>query len=391
MKKIIFLILALCVSSFHAFSQEDNPIKRNGISKQLTIGLIYQNGYVFPTNNFVRGNNIEKEPINSYQTFGLKLSKQSTGKNAWEQLYKYPNYGIGFSFFDFHEPEAVGRPFSFYGFFEAPFVRGQKLCFNYEIGFGATFNWKSYNPLTNQYNIAIGAGESFIIDAGLNLLYNLTRQLDLKAGFSLTHFSNGALKKPNFGLNTIAPKIGVSYHFKQTPDFIKTEIPKFDPKNEWLISVFVAAKNVIFDSVDINITEKYEGVFYLISGISSVYNRQISHKSKIGLGVSMAYNGAIDAQVAVENNELETISSPFINKLQISIYPSYELVVRRVSMVLQPAFYLYRKKLENQSPVFHQRIGLKYYFYKNFYASIILHDYDFHVSDFIEWNIGYRI
>jgi hypothetical protein len=50
---------------------------------------------------------------------------------------------------------------------------------NYELGFGATFNWKSFNPVTNQYNIAIGTGESFIIDAGLNLHYNLTSKMDI--------------------------------------------------------------------------------------------------------------------------------------------------------------------------------------------------------------------
>ena len=60
-------------------------------------------------------------------------------------------------------------------------------------------------------------------------------------------------------------------------------------------------------------------------------------------------------------------------------------------MILQPAFYIYRKEMKNQTPVFHQRIGLKYHFTKNLFAGITLRDYDFHVSDFIEWNIGYRI
>ncbi len=148
---------------------------------------------------------------------------------------------------------------------------------------------------------------------------------------------------------------------------------------------------MVFDTINIDLLEKYEGVNYPVFGITNTLNKQVSRKSKIGFGVSMTYNGAINAQAAVDNGDLEPVSVPFADKISVSIYPSYELVVHRISMILQPAFYIYRKEMKNQTPVFHQRIGLKYHFTKNLFAGITLRDYDFHVSDFIEWNIGYRI
>jgi len=190
---------------------------------------------------------------------------------------------------------------------------------------------------------------------------------------------------------TIAPKISLKYNFYEPPSFIKQEIPEYKKENEWLISVFGGKKNVIFDSVNIDIIEKYEGVNFPVFGVSTTINRQISYKSKIGIGMSMSYDGSINAQVAVDANELEAVDGPFSDKLQVSIYPSYEFVINRFSLILQPAFYIYRKKLKNQSPVFHQRIGIKYHFSDNFYAGITLRDYKFHVSDFIEWNVGYQI
>lgn len=66
-------------------------------------------------------------------------------------------------------------------------------------------------------------------------------------------------------------------------------------------------------------------------------------------------------------------------------------MVNKVSLILQPAFYIFRKKAVNLSPVFHQRIGLKYYVDDDVFVGITLRDYAFHVSDFIEWNVGYRI
>ena len=197
--------------------------------------------------------------------------------------------------------------------------------------------------------------------------------------------------KPNFGINTIAPKIGLQYNFYEPIKFRRREVPEFNPYNEWLISGFGGVKNLIFDSVNIDIIEKYEGAFFPVFGVSSGYNRQVSYMSKIGIGVTLSYDGSMNAQAAVENNELDPVDTPFSDKIQLSIYPSYELTVNRLSLVLQPAFYLYRKKFRNQSPAFHQRIGLKYQITDKIFAGIILRDYAFHVSDHLEWTLGYRI
>jgi hypothetical protein len=384
---ILFLLYAGIL-----FGQTDSArFAKDKVWKHLSLQADYQRGHVFATNDFLRGMNVESDRIKSFQTFSLKLSTQTDGKKLWEQLYKYPDWGISIYMADFFNPEEIGRPLALYGFFNAPFIRWQRLTFNYELGFGATFNWKSFNPVTNQYNIAIGAGESFIIDAGLNLHYNLTDKMAFAAGFSLTHFSNGALKKPNFGINTIAPEIGLKYNFYKTTGFTSQEVPEFNQYNEWLISAFGGVKNLLFDSVNINIIEKYEGAFFPVFGVSSCYNRQISYMSKLGIGATLSYDGSTNAQAAVENNELDPVDAPFSDKIQLSIYPSYELTVNRISLVLQPAYYLYRKKFSNQSPAFHQRIGLKYQVTDKVFAGIILRDYAFHVSDHLEWTLGYRI
>lgn len=386
--KHIFILFCLLPLISVAQTEDTTLLKTE---KKYSISGLYQNGYVFPTNNFVRGSNTEKELINAFQTFSIRLSEQTFGKNLWEQLYNYPQWGIGLSVYDFYNPEEIGNPIALYGFVNVPFKRWNRLTFNYEIGFGATFNWKHFDPVSNSYNIAIGAGEAFYIDAGLNLRYNLTNHFEIETGLSLSHFSNGALKKPNFGLNTIAPKTSIKYNFYDRPDFIKHKIPKHQTEKEWLISMFIGGTNVIFDSVNVDIQEKYEGITFPVAGITTTLNWHKWRKSKIGIGMAMTYNGSVNAQVAIDNNELEATDGLFTDKLQISIFPSYEFVMHRFSIILQPAFYLYRKKLINQTPVFHQRIGLKYHFKENFFVGITLRDYEFHVSDFVEWNIGYRI
>ena len=385
-------LLQLLLLPFSVKSQTDTLVPPSQKpEKNLGLQAVYENGYVFATNPFLRGINSEATKIDDIQTFSLKLSHQSTGKKQWEQLYRYPEYGIGLYVADFFNPEEIGMPIAVYGFLNAPFARKEKLTFNYEIRFGASFNWKAFNPLTNKYNISIGAGESFLIYAGLNLQYQIARMVELEAGLGLTHFSNGAMKKPNFGINSIAPNLSVKYNFYDPPTLIRHEIPVYEKEYEWIVDVFGGFKNIVFDSIDFDLVEKYEGVYYPVFGVSSTINRQLSYKSKLGMGMTFTYNGTVNAQAFVEGSELELADGRFGDKVMISIYPAYELVINKASIIIQPAVYLYRKKLSNQSPVFHQRLGLKYHFSDNFFAGITLVDYKFHVSDFIEWNVGYRI
>lgn len=132
-------------------------------------------------------------------------------------------------------------------------------------------------------------------------------------------------------------------------------------------------------------------MFFPVCGIHNTFSRSLDYKSKIGAGFSIGYNGALNAQIAVENGDLDEVDLPFGNHIAISVYPSYELVVDRLSFIVQPGFYVYRKKTEELSPVFYQRIGVKYHFLKNYYLGINLRAFHFHVSNFIEWNIGHRI
>ena len=392
-RKIAFTcLLQLLLIPFPAKSQTDTLVApAQKLSKNLALQAVYENGYVFATNPFLRGINSESTKIDDIQSFSLKLSHQSTGKKQWEQLYRYPEYGIGLYVADFFNPEEIGTPIAVYGFLNAPFARKEKLTFNYEIRFGASFNWKAFNPLTNKYNISIGAGESFLIYTGLNLQYQLTHKVALEAGFGLTHFSNGNMKKPNFGINSIAPNLSVKYNFYDSPTLIRHEIPVYEKEYEWIVDAFVGFKNIVFDSIDYDLVEKYEGVYYPVFGISSTINRQLSYKSKLGMGMTFTYNGSVNAQAFVEGSELELTDGRIGEKLMISIYPSYELVINKASIIIQPAFYLYRKKLNNQSPVFHQRIGLKYHISDHLFIGMTLVDYKFHVSDFVEWNVGYRL
>lgn len=393
MRKFIWLVVFLSFT-FQSWSQSKF---KSGIDSFFTVTPIliqgnFSPGKVFPTNDFVRGQNFTGDTIDEYTSFSLLLLKQTKGDKLWEQLYKYPVYGFGIYTASFKETSELGNPISIFGYFSAPFVRASKLTFNYELGLGLTFNWKNFDPLNNPNNIAISEEQSVYIQAGVNLQYQLFRRFSMGFGYNLYHFSNGHLKAPNQGLNMQALELNLRYQVNKAPiDFLKKPVPEYEKHFEWDISLFAGAQNVIYSGDDIDIITKYQGHTFPVFGINNTFSRTLSYKSKIGAGFSVGYNGALNGQVAVENGQLDEVDLPLGNHITFSIYPSYELMIDRLSIILQPGFYVYRKMTEELTPTFYQRIGVKYHFWKDYYAGISLRAYQLHVSDFIEWNVGRRI
>jgi len=386
-----FSLLAVNVSAQEPTGTDTTTAK---YKKHYALKLTYQAGNVFPTNNFYKGTdsngnqtNENAEPIKYYHAATIQIGRQTDGSKLWEQLYVYPYWGIGLSGINFFNQNELGTPSTIFAFINAPFKRWDKLSLNYEIGFGIAFDWEPFNEDYNSYQIVIGSKKTAYFDAGINLIYQLSKRFDASIGYSLSHFSNGGIVQPDYGVNLGGPKIGIKYIFKDRPEFIKQEIPEYKKENEWLMAINLGVKQVIFDTAH----RKYIRVNYKVFGITSTYNWQTHHKSKWGAGIDFSYDGAINAQIDIDDNKVSKVESPFIDKFSIGVYPSYELVCNKISIILQSGIYVLRKNIDGQTPLFYQRIGVKYHIFQNAFVGINVRAYDFTVADYIEWSIGYRI
>jgi len=388
LKQIICLVLLWVLYIGIAFGEKVDSVK---MRKPLIIAGYFQYGEVLATNPFLKQANTLNRTTNEFAALSFQLLKQTTGENLWEQKFGYPRYGLGIYSAKFFNNNLFGTPIALYGVFKAPFKRWNKFSLNYEAGFGLTFNWEPFDPTESNYNISLGASESVFIDLGANLNYELSPHFDLGFGYSFTHFSNGALKSPNQGLNTFSPKITLEYHLnKFRPPSSNQSLPIFSKNTSIDFSIFGGVKNVIYKGNDVDTITKYKGVYYPVYGFTTVVNRQVNYKSKLGFGMSLSYDGSYNSTVFVDKGELEPTEGFHGNKLSISIFPSYELLINKFSVIIQPGFYVLRNQSVNKKPVSYQRIGLQYQIDSNFFAGINLRAYNYHVSDFIEWTIGYH-
>lgn len=180
------------------------------------LGIEGRPGYIFPTNSFLRGENIMRQRLSSAYSAHLKYSFQLRPGTAAECVYGGSYQGIGLGYFDFGNHSETGTPVALYVFQGARIARlTPRLSLNYEWGFGASFGWKPYDYFANPNNTVIGTKINAYLNAGVHLNWILSPQFDLNIGATAVHFSNGNTQYPNTGLNTVDFKIGVVYNFNR--------------------------------------------------------------------------------------------------------------------------------------------------------------------------------
>ena len=155
-----------------------------------------ERGFVLQTNEFV-----QEENITNYAAFALKYGIMSRG-DRWQNItYGMPYFGIGIYTNTFHREE-LGNPISLYLIQGARIAAlTKKISFHYEFNLGYSTSWNTYDPLDNPKNVAISLQNNVHVGANLYFKYQLNNRLDINAGGSFMHFSNGATKLPNRRMN----------------------------------------------------------------------------------------------------------------------------------------------------------------------------------------------
>jgi hypothetical protein len=354
--------------------------------------IFYQPGMVIGTHSFVKGDNPTNKPISFYQSFTAQYSIHTDGRKLWQQMYGYPVWGFGTYGAFFPKNTQLGGPIAMYTFFSAPIKKWEKWCINYEVDFGFAFNWKNHDLLENGYYYPIGSHVTVFFDFGLNSTIQISKKTDLYFGFHFTHFSNGAVKLPNDGLNMISLRGGIRYVYTDRPEYITSDIPEFKKEWEWVVYISPSYKQTGFTYENANKESVAKAFNYGVFTVSSGINRQISYKIKLGGGTDFSYNEAYGADTVMVNGVPEKAPSSFSNKFLIGIFPSFELVVNKLSLLIQPGVYIYKPKTDvKETPDTYQRVGLRLYLSDHLIAGVNLRAYNFSKADFIEFNVGYTL
>ena len=368
-------------------SNTDSTKVNSHISFRLSYGLMK----VIPTNDFLRTENKTGQPITRGNNIATEIIIQTNGKKDWHQLYNFPKFGFGVQYLWFPQTDEIGSPVAFYSFLDGPIKRWGNAQLDWSFNFGGAIGWNEYDEISNPNNVLLGSTFSLYAHLGLVYHQNITKKIGLEARLGFSHGSNGALKMPNFGINLLDPRIGITYNLEdEKPNLKPHELKPFVGHNEISLTYAMGTKQIDVSGSDSINQERFGGQNFSVYNFVLLYQRQISRRSKIGAGIDFTMDPADNANGLVVGDNNSTYPPSFEETAKLALVLSYELSIGKLSLILQPNFYFYRTK-HDPKPFFYQRIGTRYDIYKGFYLGASLRAVNFGQADWIELSAGYKI
>lgn len=310
------------------------------------------------------------------RTLDIKLTKSTKGNSYWNQLYRYPDYGLAFYHSNLGNDDVFGHAYSLYGFTKIPLVRfpnGSNI--SYQIGVGAAYVTNPFDINSNYKNLAIGTYLNVYIDFSLNSYIALSKKLGLTNNLRFNHVSNGNFKNPNYGLNVLSASIGLAYQINS--DYHHKEIvdlPDIEAKNNFLVTLSGGAKSI----------NHYTPETYLASSLVVDYTHQYSLKGKWGVGTDLFFD-ASNRQFTENKDKNDLINTDLY---QLGVHVLHDAMMNKITFTVQLGVYLYAPV--KTEALIYTRTGLRYAINKQWNVSMTLKSH-YAIASFIEWGVGYSI
>lgn len=303
----------------------------------------------------------------------VSLLKQTDGRKAWHAVYNFPLIGLKYYYFDLGNPEATGYAHSLLPFIEFGSPKNESLNFKFGFGIGAAYFTKTFDVKDNYRNLAMGSHLSFSVSMAAMLEWKMVKRTCLTTGLSFNHFSNGAIKTPNLGYNIPSVNIGITRAFGHAD--IRQPEEQTSIEKKWRKSICLGA----------GIKQRYpvNGPHYGVVSVSFSGMKQISDKSAFGAGMDVHYDESLHTVLESEDG----VKAPVKDAFRAGFCASYELIFSDFSLLFQGGRYVYSK--HNSEGNFYQRLGMRYTFYKTWFACINLRSH-FGKADFFELGTGIR-
>lgn len=364
MRNYLYLIFFLSVL---VFSQENQP--------RYSADLSYYYGSILPHSKKIK-HLITGHPEGLF----LAVNRKTFGDREWESRFNYPDFGVSFHYQN-NKNETLGDMYGLFFHYNFYFLKRNLML---RIGEGVAFNTNPYDKEENYRNVAYST--HFMPSTYFMLNYrkeNIFAGLGLQAGAFLIHHSNGTMKSPNTSTNTVGANIGVNYVFDNRNERNFISRTNRDSAYSEPVHYNLAFRSGVQESRVIG-TGQYP--FYFISAYADKkFTRSSALQAGVDLFVSPMYKNEIEYMaVAFPEHEIDEN----LNSTRIGVFAGYELFISKLSFEGQLGVYVLDEYKANTA--LYQRLGLKYYFCKNFFAGTSLKTH-FSKAEAMEFSVGARL
>lgn len=303
-------------------------------------------------------------------SFEFKLIRQTDGSKAWHRYYRFPETGFGLYHGYPGNENILGNATGIYIYGNFYLIQRNIFSLRTNVSFGFSWLSKKFEPYENYLNTTIGTNLNVFINFTLNSKLKIYKNYYLTNGLNFTHFSNGAIKKPNIGINLVTFHTGIAYQFNNIE--INDKKHDFQKKYESHLIFSHGIKEVLPASEEL----------YYCSSLSYDWGKVFNPKHKWGIGSDLIYDQSLKYWILRQ----EDAKFKPINYFRMGIHASFEFRFGKFIGTVGKGIYLYNQY--KPDPMFYHRLGFRYEIIKNIPISVCIKSH-WAKADFIEWGIGY--
>lgn len=394
--KTFVLTICLLISSLPLFSQETRVPTDSDKAATVQPGrfrFVDVKGHT--GTHLYSGQSLDDLLVNGYGAVEIRYGWQTKGVHEYEKAYGYPAFGIGWYSGYVGDPSVFGNPNAMYGFMSFPLSKHKKYTFNIEPALGLTYNLIPYDPNNPKLavNDAIGSDITVYFNFNFGGNIQLNREIDFIYGIDLTHFSNGRMFTPNYGLNMFGVNFGTRYHFNRDQKQVDpaynpvkvlparptygayTPPRKLKSHNIQLYQAFGSVQNDIDAGTDTR---------YFTASTVLEYEHEFDEMHSFIGGLDLFYDASEkDINAGRAYIDYPTLWYP-------GIHAGYGFNWWQLAIRMEFGTYLTSAGMAHKGKYF-MRPNLKWDFSQRFYAQLGLKTLDGGASDWVEWGIGVKL
>lgn len=265
----------------------------------------------------------------------------------------------------------MGNTVALFGTFARPLFRSRHWEADASLSAGMAYSHTIYDKDNNVDDELIGSHLSIYFGLGAHLTWRWARKWGLRGGVDYWHMSNGALGRPNKGVNVVGPSVAVVYmpsYDKRVWSRGTKYQPPFEKKIYLDLSLGVGAKT-LYEEWDLTQFKTPKGEKDYRTGDFSLYMAysaqadimyRYARRWASGVGFDVFYGNYADR---VEQIEVSRGVKAKHNPWSMGVAVKHEVFYKQLSLAMAVGWYLYREMGHNADIMekrYYERIGFKY-------------------------------
>lgn len=313
----------------------------------------------------------------AFGIYELEIDFPKWGNQDFHSKFPLNNWGIAINYSPLSNKELLG-----FGIGLMPYINivpFNKRSWEFRLGTGLGFVEKPFNNISNPKNMVIGSYINNTTDLSVRFRgITFTKGYGAKIGLGIQHFSNGAVLRPNLGLNL--PYISLVIGHK-TDSINKIERTIKEEESNYFINASYGPKTLDFAAT----------FWYNVVQLGGGY----SFGFKKGKLLHVQADFIFDESVPYLKDYPFELSN--YSKWIVGVFATYEKKYGQVGFLIGTGLYLhspYRSlnqdwSYANKGGNLYNRVGVKYYFNEKINTQIMVRSHTGE-ADNIEVGVGYR-